>query len=548
MSTRLWQDNVPRTVDGIFVGGGHNALVSAAYLARAGLSVLVLEGQPFLGGGVSTTEATLPLYRHNLHAFFVRWGTDYRLWEDLDLDRYGVRSIQPEVQNGLPYDGGARALLSYADLGRSLEAIRKLSARDAETYAALHAEFSELTSRVIHPLRFAPPLAPDEEEALLSRSALGKRYLDLARRSAYELVMEAFESEPLRALILFNVAVRGYLPNLEEPGTGYIVPLALPASHQSRIIAGGSADMVRALAAAVHEAGGLTLTDAQVARVSVEQGRAVGVELADGRAFRARRFVASSVPAPITLNELVAPEHLDASLRAELGDYRWLEEALFGVHLALDGLPTFTAAAEEPDLPRALNLALGYESSDDLVRDMRWLQAGTLPEQAALHASISTQNDPAQGPPGGQVTFGWQFVPSRPGGRSDFWDGEAVDGMTRLMLDCYRTYAPDLDERTLAVAAHSPDDTERYVPSMRYGDRHHGSYHPGNWGAARPHPGVADYRTPIEGLYLCGASQHPGGSFTGTPGFNAAGVIAEDLDIAPWWPRPDARTALGELD
>jgi phytoene dehydrogenase-like protein len=250
MANRLWQDHVPGDVDGILIGGGHNALVAAAYLARAGLSVLVLESQCHLGGGVTTTESTLPLYRHNLHAFFVRWGNDYRLWEDLDLDRYGVRSIQPEVQNGLPYDGGAQALLSYSDLSRSLAAIRKLSPRDAETYEALYHEFSELTARIITPLRFSPPIAPDEEEALLSQTALGKRYLELTRRSAYEIIMEAFESEPLRALMLFNVAVRGYLPNIDEPGTGYVVPLALPASHQSRIIAGGSAEMVRALAAA----------------------------------------------------------------------------------------------------------------------------------------------------------------------------------------------------------------------------------------------------------------------------------------------------------
>jgi phytoene dehydrogenase-like protein len=285
-----------------------------------------------------------------------------------------------------------------------------------------------------------------------------------------------------------------------------------------------------------------------VSRVTVAHGRAAGVELADGRTFRASRFVASSVPAPITLNELIEPAQVDAGLREELAAYRWLEEALFGVHLALDGVPSFKASAVEPGLPRALNLALGYESSDDLLRDMRWLRDGQLPLQAALHASISTLNDPSQGPPGGHVTFGWQFVPSRPQGRTDFWDETAVDAMTRLMLDCYRTYAPDVDDRTLAVTAHSPEDTERFVPSMRYGDRHHGSYHPTNWASSRPHPAIAGYRTPVEGLYLCGASQHPGGSFTGTPGFNAAGVIARDLGIDPWWQRPDARAALRELE
>lgn len=538
---------LPDEVDGVVVGGGHNALVAAAYLARAGLSVLVVEAHDRLGGGVTTSEATLPLHRHNLHAFFVRWGDDYRIWDDLDLGRFGVRAIQPEVQNGLPYADGERALLTYADLGASLEAIARVSRRDAEVYEQLHHEFAETSARIITPLRFAPPLEPDEVDGLLAASELGKRYLDLKHRSALEVITDAFESEPLRALMLFNVAVRGYLPNLDEPGTGYIVPLALPASHQSRIIAGGSEEMVRALAAAVYDAGGLALAGAPVAAIPVEHGRAVGVDLEDGRRIRARRFVASSVPAPITLGELVDPAHLDQSLREELAAYRWLEEALFGLHLALDGVPEFRAGAAEPDLPRALNLALGYESTEDLLADMRALRQQRNPGEAALHASIPTLNDPSQAPPGGHVSFGWQFVASRPEGRTDFWRPAAVEAMAEQMLGCYRRYAPDVDRRVRAVATHSPEDTERMVPSMRYGDRHHGSYHPTNWGTDRPHARLAGYRTPVESLYLCGSSQHPGGSFTGTPGFNAAAVIARDLGVSPWWQPPDPRQALRAL-
>ncbi len=111
---------LPERVDGVFVGGGHNSLVCAAYLARAGKSVLVLEAAGRIGGGTTTDEVTLPLFKHNLHAFFVRWTPDYVMWNDLQLDDFGVRSIYPEVQNAVPFDGGERALVTYSDLDRSL--------------------------------------------------------------------------------------------------------------------------------------------------------------------------------------------------------------------------------------------------------------------------------------------------------------------------------------------------------------------------------------------------------------------------------------------
>jgi phytoene dehydrogenase-like protein len=521
-------------VDGIVVGGGHNGLITAAYLARCGVQMAVLEAEHHLGGGLSTEEVTLPGFRHNLHAFFVRWTPDYTIWDDLDLDRYGVRSIWPEVQNGLPFDGGERALVTYRDLGRSLDEIRRISPTDADNYQRLHHEFSELVTRIEVPLRFAPPMEPDRLEELLSVSPVGRRYLELTHRSALDVVCDAFESEPVRALVLFNVSVRGYLPVLDVPGTGPIVALALPNSHEGRIIAGGTAEAARALAAAVSDAGGVVSSGQRVVRIEVEGGRASGVVLEDGRRIRARRFVVSSVPAAITLREMVE-EPLEPELDSALAGYRWLEEALFGVHWALEERPRFRAEAYAPDLPRALNLALGYETSRDLVDHMHAVRSAVNTPHGAIHSSIPTIHDPSQAPPGRHTSFGWHFVPGPPmRGR---WDSEATAERREAIVSTYRHYAPNLDSITLEIATHTPDDTERYNQAMRGGDRHHGSYHPDNWGVRRSHLG--GYRTPIEGLYLCGSSQHPGGSFTGQPGYNAAGVIAEDLGLDRWWPRLD---------
>ncbi len=539
---------LPDEVDGIFVGGGHNALVAAAYLGRTGHSVLVLESEDVIGGGVRTEEVTLPLFRHNLHAFFVRWTPDYRVWHDLDLDRFGVAAIYPEVQNAVPFDGGARALVTYRDLARSLEKIEAVDAEDARAYAETHREFSALTERIIAPLRFAAPLPPDEQRERLERSATGRRFLALADQPALDVIRDRFRSEPLRALLGFNVSVRGYLPVLDVPGTGYCAVLALPNSHEGRMIAGGSGEMARALGAAVYAAGGLLATRARVASIDISSGRAVGVTTDDGRHVKARHFVSSGIPAPMTLLDLVGREHLDASLVAAMEGYEWLEEALFGIHLALADRPRFAAEDAEPDVPRALNLALGYESSQDLERDMRAVRERRLPDISALHASIPTVNDPTQAPAGMHTTFGWQFVAATfPDGR-EAWRAGDRQAQAEAMLAGYATYAPGLAEQVLAMAPHSPADTAMTVPSMPRGDRHHGSFHPDNWETARPHVSLSGYRTPIDGLYLCGSSSHPGGSFTGTPGFNAAGAIADDLGWDVWWERRDARQVLDELE
>jgi len=227
-------------IDGIFVGGGHNSLVCAAYLAKAGQRVLVLEAAPHIGGGTTTAEITLPEFRHNLHAYFVRWTPEYAVWNDLDLGRYGVKSIYPEVQNAVPFDGGERALVTYADLDRSVAEIARLSKSDAEAYRTLYEEYTSLSKYIDTPMRFGPPLPVDELHELLSGSALGRQYMAMDAQTPLDLVRNAFETEVLRSLILFNVSVRGYLPNLDVAGLGSIVALALANSQGARIVEGGT--------------------------------------------------------------------------------------------------------------------------------------------------------------------------------------------------------------------------------------------------------------------------------------------------------------------
>jgi phytoene dehydrogenase-like protein len=332
---------------------------------------------------------------------------------------------------------------------------------------------------------------------------------------------------------------------LDVPGTGYVVAQAIAGLVDCRIVVGGSAGLARALATQLYRSGGLILAGNGVVEVSVSNGRATGVILADGSRIRARRAVISSVPAPDTLLDLVGRRHLDATLASSLESYAWNAEALFGVHLALNAAPSF---GDPGDGVEALNLCLGYETSADLERDLADIRAGVIPSTPALHASVPTLHDPSQAPAGLHVAFGWSFVPSR-ASRLDAtsWTDDATRSQRDAMVDTWVRYAPNVAQVELARASHSPLDTERLVPSMRYGDRHHGSYHPDNSQELRPSRELGSYRTPIDGLYLCGSSSHPGGSVTGIPGFNAAGVVAQDLGVDPWWRPPDVRSHLGSL-
>jgi phytoene dehydrogenase-like protein len=530
--------------DVVVVGGGPNGLVCANYLARAGLDVVVVEGAERLGGGLCTEEVTLPLFKHNLHAFFMRWTPSYKLWTDLELEKTGLRMIMPEMQNALPTAEG-RVLISYNDVARTLDAVASFNRDDAAGFGSLLEECTRLSRTVVEPLRFSAPVARDEREELLSRSADGRRFLEISSASALDFVKENFASEEVRALLLFTSALRGYLPVLDVAGTGYVVAQAISGLLNCLICEGGSYELARALAAQLYRCGGRTIAGDAVQAITVRSGRAVGVELAGGCAISARRAVVSNVPAPPTLLNLVGREHLDSSVVDAMVSYPWNGEALFGAHLALAEAPDF---GDSTDGAKALNLCLGYESSADVERDITEVRAGKIPSVAALHASVPTRSDPSQAPPGMHTAFGWQFVPSRPeGDTAEYWTEARSQQQLADMVGTWTRYAPNVAGAEMARAAHSPLDTQNHLASMWLGDRHGGLYHPDNFYENRPSPGLSEYRTPVEDLYLCGASSHPGGSVNGLPGYNAAGAVADDLGIDKWWGPVDARAWLKRL-
>lgn len=344
----------------------------------------------------------------------------------------------------------------------------------------------------------------------------------------------------------FLSSFRGHLPVLDTKGNGYVLPLLVHAGFKGCIVRGGSTQLARALVRALWAKGGAVVNKHPVERIIVKGGRAARV-VAGGRAFRAKNFVATSLIPRQTFLDLVGSERLDASLVEKTEAYKPESEALFGVHVAPDALPRSKAQDHDPAVGEAFAVVCAYETLDDVKSDMHDIRNGIAPARPKISQHTVTALDPSQAPAGCRVSLLWIFAPNelQDGGIDGWRDYTRTYG--EQVIDVWSEYAPGIRDTIIDWFPHSPVDTWGLIPSMWLGDRHHGEYPPLQMGYYRPMPELSNYRTPIERLYLCGASTHPGGSITGAPGHNAAGVIADDLGLGKWWNPPDIRAVLRSL-
>jgi phytoene dehydrogenase-like protein len=513
--------------DGIIVGGGHNGLTCAAYLARAGLSVAVIERNPVTGGGCSTEELTLPGFRHNTHSnyHFLEEGPVPR---DLELDRYGLRYVYPDVQHATIFRDG-RAITVHRDPEATARSFARFSRRDARTWLELYATFAVEARDLMNGFLYSRPLRPDEL-ARRMRGPLAEELLSYMPQTLYEAVDRNFESEQVRVLFksfLHAISIENV------PGTGGFFPRLLSRIARLGVPVGGAHRVATALEAVITEHGGTVITGAHAERILVGDGKATGVLLADGRRLSAGRFVASAVDAPQTLR-LAGPDNFGAEIARKVEAYRWAAHSIVTLHLALETPPRYAAADFDPAVDEAFLVVLGADSSEDLTTVFDQIHAGRLPDRLAGNGACPSRWDHSYAPPGKHVAFWWPWAPYDLGGDPATWD-EAADQIAEVMLRQWAEYAPGLPAAVLGRRLLSPLDIERHCITMVRGSHHIGAYEPAQLGANRPVPELGQYRTPIGGLYLCGASSHPGGSVSGAPGYNAAAAITGDLGIKPWW-------------
>jgi phytoene dehydrogenase-like protein len=530
--------------DAIFLGTGHNALVAQAYLARCGLRTLALDRAAEPGGGLRTIEnPRLPGFVHHPHSFFHRAITRMPWFRDLELERHGVRYLQPELNVAMLLSDG-RALEWWTDLERTVASFAEFSPRDADALRRWAVEFRPIVEQILIPEAQSVPLEPGLRRTLLARSKLGRRLLEVSALSPLEFVTREFEHDAVRAGLLFFNGLREV--DLRLPGFGHAIPALLASSSKAQMCVGGSGNLARGLVSDILEHGGHIRCGVELRQILMRGGRASGVELATGDIVTADCVVSGLNPQQ-TFLDLLPPSALPEPLRQQATRFEYnLLAPLFALNVALAEPPRWRASARRPELDQALMFIVGLERFGQFHDIVAAHERGEIPPTVAWGACPSVF-DPTQAPPGRHTAFLWEKLPYQLRGDAQNWDS-AREAHGRTLLKRWTELAPNLEGTVLDAFTRSPLDTERNLPNMRGGDLLIGSFANHQIGWNRPFAGAGTYRTPVPGLYLCGGSTHPGGNVTGLCGYNAARVLAADAGKPVWWNPPDFESALAALE
>jgi phytoene dehydrogenase-like protein len=511
--------------DAIVVGGGHNGLVAATYLARGGLSVLVLERRPMVGGAC-VTEELFPGYRLSSCSYICHLLQE-QVIRDLDLPRHGFEVFPLEPSRFHPFPDG-RHLVVWEDTARTAAEIERYSKRDAAAYPRWIG-FWERAAALLHPYFLAPAPTYAELAARVRGTPDEEVFETLLTRPMWDLVHEYFESDPMRAHAL-NAQDLG---DPRAPGSAliyaYIRVNLRSAPGTVGIVKGGMGGITQAMARAATEAGVTIRTGVEVSRVDVRNGRAAGVVLGDGAVVPADVVVSNADPKR-TFLRLLPPDALPAGFREQIAGLS-TRAAYLKFHAALRELPDFSAYLGPGFDPRYLAQIKICPSAEGFLAAWQDAQAGRLPQAPLMEVQIPSVYDASMALPGHHVVSIWAlWAPVRPA--EGTWEVRRQE-MGERMIDLLTGYAPNFRRAIVDWMLLTPPDIEARI-GLTDGNIRHLDLVPAQLLGRRPLPGWAHYRTPVASLYLCGAGTHPGGEVTGAPGHNAARAILGDLlrDVA----------------
>src|SRR5213594_637296 len=520
--------------DVVIIGGGHNGLVTAFYLARAGRKPLVLERRPMVGGAAITDEFhpgfKVPTLAHTLGPLRPD------VARDMALDRHGLHVIRPEVRVFSPHPDG-RGLFLYDDAERSATSIAGFSAKDAEKYKEFHATLGRIGNVMATVLATTPPSIDHPSSGdLWSMLKVGRGLRGLGKKEMYhvlrwgpmaiaDLAAEFFETELLRA----TIAARGIFGTFLGPwSAGSSLVLLIRAAGDthpagsSTFALGGMGAVKQAMAVAAKQAGAEIRSGAEVIHVRIKEGAATGVVLSNGEEITAKAVISNADPKR-TLLRLVDPLHLSPDFVMKLQHYR-MPGTVAKVNLALSGLPKFTALNGDGEALKG-RIHIGPEI-DYLERAFDESKYGNFSKQPYLEVTIPSLTDPSLAPTGQHVmSIYMQYAPYKLKG-SD-WETERVP-LGDTVVKTLAQYAPNLPELILTHQIITPQDLEDTY-GLTGGHIFHGELSLDQFFTMRPLLDWARYRTPIRNLYLCGSGTHPGAGLTGGSGANAAREILKEI-------------------
>ena len=523
--------------DIVIIGGGHNALITAFYLAKKGLKPLVLERRT-VAGGAAVTEEFHPGFRCSTLAH--TGGPPLAsIVSDMQLARHGLETLESPVRIFAPSPDG-HGLALYTDVKRSAEEIKKFSAKDSANYIELHKSLARGAAIIEQLVELTPPvIEKPSSDDLWKLVKIGRKLRGLGKKEMVRLlrwgpmavadfVAEFFETDLLRAAI----AARGIFGALMGPWSAGSTALLLlraaadplPAGN-SAMPRGGMGALTSVMAAAAREAGAEIRTSAEVAQILVKSGSVTGVQVASGEQIRAKCVISGADPRRTFLG-LLDPVHLPPSFAVKIQHYR-SNGTMAKLNLALDALPSFTAARHSADgngsLAGRIHIGPGI---DYLERAFDHSKYAEFSREPYLDVMIPTLLDPSLAPEGKHVmSVCMQFAPYHL--KNGDWSHER-DNLRDTIIDTLAQYGPDLPAKILAAQMITPADLESEY-GLTGGHPFHGELALDQLFTMRPQLGWARYRTPIGGLYLCGSGTHPGNGLTGVSGANAAREILKDL-------------------
>ncbi len=523
-----------KAYDAVIVGGGHNGLTCACYLAAAGWKVRVLERREIVGGA-AVTEEFHPGFRNSVASYTVSL-LNPKVIRDLRLAENGLRIVERPVSNFLPLND-REYLKAGPEEKDTVAEVAKFSKRDAERLPEYNRHLDVIADLLRDLVLQTPPNVGGGIGDMLAALKLGNRFrhldmeqrrdlLDLFAKSAGDMLDAWFESAPIKALFGFDSVVGNYASPY-TPGSAYVLLHHVFGEVNGKKGAwghaiGGMGAITQAMAAEAENRGVEITTNAKVAKVNVVNGRATGVTLADGSVIDAKRVVSNLNPKLLYL-DLIDESELDADFVRRMRAFK-CASGTFRMNVALSELPDFTC------LPgKGAHHGAGIIFAPSLkYMDRAFIDAKRqgFSKQPIVEMLIPSVLDDSLAPPGQHVAslFCQHFDPKLPDGQS--WDDvkeKAVDAV----IDTVDRYAPNFRRSILGSAALSPLDLERKF-GLVGGDIFHGALSLDQLYSARPMLGHANYRGPLKGLYMCGAGTHPGGGVTGAPGHNAAREILRD--------------------
>ena len=528
--------------DIIVIGSGHNGLVTACYLAKAGYSVCVLERRDTIGGAVSTetmfrSEQFPQGFRmdvgSSVHIMIHQTG----ILEELELEQYGLEYIEMDPIMSYPVPDGEGVIHFFKDLDRTLDSIAKVAPEDVENYR----EFVEFWGRVNEGV-LKTFMVPPKGKNIITEMARGQikngsmfkkgeqmSSLQKILSSYGKVVDDAFENEHMKAAVMWFAAQSGPTPDHPATGdfAGWQSMLHRSGAKHPR---GGSGMLTQAMANYLGSHGSKVIADSPVKKILIESGKAVGVLTEGGEEYRADKIV-SNAHVQTTMMKLVGKEHLEPSM------YKKVENINVGngfgmvIRCAVEELPRYTACPDDPHIHKGMQLlAPSVQYMNNAIGDY---MNGKPPENPAVLAMTFSEIDEDVAPSGGHTLFAWAQWHPYELQNGLHWD-DIREKEARKIYDVVTRYAPNMKDKLIDWYIQSPLDIERKHGLLK-GNVMHVEMSFDQMFMFRPIPEMSNYKTPVENLYLSSASCHPGGGVFGAAGYNAANVLLKDLKKKNWF-------------